>query len=242
MRLLGAGATVIVADLNKPPINELNDDQRSRLVFVKIDIGSKDSLLRLREDLPFQPTILVNNAAIQNNGKAVDQLSLDEIDRIVRTNLLGVMYCTNIFLPGMKRRRFGHVVNMASCLGLGGLNNVADYCATKFGVVGFNESLRLELKVQGYSEIKTTIVCPFLVNTGMFANLNVAHPALTPPLSPDEVAEAIFDAVKYRNRPEIWMPKSIYLLPLVRLFPCALYDLAQQLIGSTSSFIYDKGK
>lgn len=237
-----AGATVIIADLNEPPSHELVSEFRQSLVHYQIDVGSKESLSSMESELSKKPTILVNNAAIQNNGKSIEQLGFEEIDRIVKTNLLAGMYCTKIFLPYMKEKGSGHIINMASCLGLGGLNNVADYCATKFGVVGFNESLRLELKTQGYHRIKTTIVCPFLVNTGMFANLRVAHPLLTPPLSTEEVAEAIFDAIRYRNRDEIWMPKSICLLPLVRLFPCALYDFAQQLIGSTNSYVYDKGK
>ena len=61
----------------------------------------------------------------------------------------------------------GHVVSIASAAGLSGVNGLLDYCASKFGAVGFQESLHLELKALN-SKVQTTVVCPYFISTGMF--------------------------------------------------------------------------
>ena len=70
--------------------------------------------------------------------------------------------------------QLGHIVNVASLAGHNGTNKLVDYCASKFATVGLDESLRVELFVQGHSEyIKTTIICPYYINTGMFDGVSV---------------------------------------------------------------------
>ncbi len=123
---------------------------------------------------------------------------------------------------------------------MGGINNLADYCASKFGILGFSESLRLELKHQGNNHVMVTTVCPFLVETGMFSGLKVAHPWLTPPLKPESVAEALLDAIKYRDREEIILPRRISLVKVIKLLPCWIYDELQLRLGSCDSFVYKK--
>jgi all-trans-retinol dehydrogenase (NAD+) len=71
-------------------------------------------------------------------------------------------------MPGMMERNHGHIVSIASSAGFIGVNGLADYCASKFGAVGFDESLRLELGMQGKTGVHTTVVCPYFISTGMF--------------------------------------------------------------------------
>lgn len=68
----------------------------------------------------------------------------------------------------MLKKNHGHVVTIASSAGLIGVNGLADYCASKFAAVGFDESLRFELEVMGKDGVHTTVVCPYYINTGMF--------------------------------------------------------------------------
>ena len=82
-------------------------------------------------------------------------------------SLILVFQTCKAFLPGMMERNHGHLVNIASSAGLLGVNGLADYCASKFAAVGFDESLRFELEMMG-KDVKTTVVCPFYINTGMF--------------------------------------------------------------------------
>lgn len=234
-RLLQVGATVVIADVNTGvPLAA-----SPRLHVFRCDVGDAASVAGLhaaiRAGLGAMPTVLVNNAGIQNQGKELCELAAGEIERIVATNLLGVLQMTRTFLPAMLEADRGHVVNVASCLGLGGLNRLTDYCATKFGVVGFNEALRLELKAGG-ARVRTTVVCPFLVRTGMFARVRVRHPWLTRPLEPGEVADAMLDAIRYGDVEELVMPAVFRLFPLVRLAPCWVYDWLQMALGSCDSY------
>lgn len=68
----------------------------------------------------------------------------------------------------MKKRNHGHVITIASSAGLFGVASLMDYCGSKFGAVGIHESLASELHVLKLDGIKTTLVCPFFINTGMF--------------------------------------------------------------------------
>ena len=78
------------------------------------------------------------------------------------------------FLPDMIESKLGHIVNVASLAGHSGTNKLVDYCASKFAAVGLDEALRVELFVQGHSDyIKTTVVCPYYISTGMFEGVQV---------------------------------------------------------------------
>ena len=75
----------------------------------------------------------------------------------------------------MIERNHGHIVNIASSAGLAGVTGLADYCASKFAAVGFDESLRCELHAQGKAGVHTTVVCPYFINTGMFAGAKTRY-------------------------------------------------------------------
>ncbi len=68
----------------------------------------------------------------------------------------------------MLTRGQGHIVTVASLAGMNGANRLVDYCASKFAAVGFDESLRAELLVDGHTGIETTVVCPYFVRTALF--------------------------------------------------------------------------
>lgn len=75
------------------------------------------------------------------------------------------------FLPGMLAHNHGHIVSINSMLGLMGLGGAADYSASKFGALGFMESLKLELIREGKDGIHTTTVHPYHIDTDMFAGV-----------------------------------------------------------------------
>lgn len=72
------------------------------------------------------------------------------------------------FLPDMISKNHGHVITIASAAGLFGVTGLVDYCASKFGAVGINEALTMELDTLGCTGVNTTVVCPFFIDTGMF--------------------------------------------------------------------------
>ena len=68
----------------------------------------------------------------------------------------------------MLEKNRGHIVSIASSAGLAGISGLCDYCSSKFGAVGFSESLQMELASMGEKDIQTTVVCPYIIDTGMF--------------------------------------------------------------------------
>ena len=76
---------------------------------------------------------------------------------------------TKFFLPPMLSNNHGHIINVASSAGIVGLHQLTDYCASKFGVVGFTEVLNYEMVFDGYTGVHTTLVCPsFIADSSMF--------------------------------------------------------------------------
>ena len=69
----------------------------------------------------------------------------------------------------------GHIVSIASSAGLFGAAGLCDYCGSKFGAYGFNESLQMELAAMGRKNIYTTVVCPYFINTGMFDGVKTRY-------------------------------------------------------------------
>jgi short-subunit dehydrogenase len=110
--------------------------------------------------------ILVNNAGFGLYGKVQNQ-SIDQIESIVFTNYLGTVNCTKVFLDSMITRKSGHIVNVASAAASFGVAGLSAYCASKYAVLGFSESLSYELHGTG---VQLTVVSPIGVKTGFFNN------------------------------------------------------------------------
>lgn len=89
-------------------------------------------------------TILINNAGIVH-GKTILDTSEKDADRVMQVNTLGIIRTIHEFLPSMIANKRGHIVTVSSMGGLSGVNKGVDYCGSKFGAVGIDESLRYEM-------------------------------------------------------------------------------------------------
>jgi 3-hydroxybutyrate dehydrogenase len=105
--------------------------------------------------------ILVNNAGIQHVAP-IDQFPEDRWDAIIAINLSSAFHATKAVLPGMKRRRSGRIVNIASTHGLIASINKSAYVASKHGIVGFTKAAALETAEEG---IRVNAICPGFVHT-----------------------------------------------------------------------------
>ena len=92
--------------------------------------------------------ILINNAGI-NNRKAIDEFTLEEWNEILGVNLTGPFLCSRAFVPGMKQKKWGRILNMTSIMSHVSLANRTGYSTTKAGLIGFTKSLALELASYG---------------------------------------------------------------------------------------------
>jgi len=100
--------------------------------------------------------VLLNNAGVGNEPPLVE-MSIEEIERRIRTNLIAVIECAQAVLPVMLRQKAGQIINVSSIAGLVATPGSAIYCATKFGVIGFTESLHRDLLGSG---VRVSAFCP----------------------------------------------------------------------------------
>lgn len=138
-------------------------------------------------------TILVNNAGIVS-GMSTQDLTTAMIERTMQVNTIALLHTIQEFLPDMIAGKRGHIVTIASMAGLTSVPGLSDYCASKRGAVAVDESVRLELNKRGLGGfIKTTCICPYFINTGMFDGVKQAWPFYI--LSPIEVSDRIIAAI-----------------------------------------------
>ncbi len=157
--------------------------------------------------------VLINNAGV-GMRKPFIETDLKTIEEIIRINYLGAVYCTKAVLPHMIPRRRGHVVNVSSGAGLIGALNMAAYCASKFALNGWSESLYHELKPLG---IDVSIVCPGPVQTEFNRDFRDSQPKAAANLivSAEAVAQAIIKVLE-NKRFEVVLPRWLALMSSLR--------------------------
>ena len=199
---------VVLADLNDTRLQETTEeiaDLGGRAVAVHCDVARDDDVERLR-DTTFAEfgdvDIVMNNAGVALLGPA-DLLTMEEWDWILQINLYGVIRGVRAFVPHLRARGKGWVVNTASVAGLFAYAwDTPAYITAKFGVVGLTEALALYLRPLG---VGVSLLCPGLVssNMGDTARLGGPDPAswiqempLSDPVEPSVAGRAVADAIR----------------------------------------------
>jgi NAD(P)-dependent dehydrogenase (short-subunit alcohol dehydrogenase family) len=165
--LAAAGATVYVADVNFDQGVVVADEiveQGLAAEFVELDVANRASSSKIAQsviDRDGKLDILVNNAGIGHVGTILETTS-EDLDRLFAVNVRGMFDLTKAFIPGMVKRNYGVIVNVASIGGVVAISERLAYCTTKFAVVGFTKCLALDHALQG---IRANCVCPGRVET-----------------------------------------------------------------------------
>jgi 3-oxoacyl-[acyl-carrier protein] reductase len=140
--------------------------------------------------------VLVNNAGVLI-ARPIEELTLEDWDATMATNLRGLFLVTRAVLPPMRARRRGTIVNVASLSARNGFIGGAAYAASKHAVLGFGRSLMLELRKEG---IRIITVCPGSVDTGMIRDQPMLKPDPSRILQPEDVAETVLHAIRLPDR------------------------------------------
>ena len=183
------GARVALAARSR---SELEDTARtigSAATVFPTDVRKKEELQRLFEQVSagIGPVdILVNAAGIAVFGPVLE-FGDEDFENLIETNLRGIFFACRFVLPSMIERKAGHIINIASIAGKVGSANRAVYCASKFGVVGFTESLAEE--VRQYS-IRASVICPGSTDT-RFSGETGTSKVRERMLRPEDVAHAV---------------------------------------------------
>ncbi|NYZ77352.1 SDR family oxidoreductase [Candidatus Micrarchaeota archaeon] len=133
--------------------------------------------------------ILVNNAGVLLDYGPFADMKDENMQKTVDVNLLGTMHCTKEAIPYLKKNRSGLIINISSVAGKSGYPNLAVYSATKFGIIGFTESLAQELEKD---RIAVYAICPTGTQTKMFEQISTAKAEHVP----EDVALEIMDLIK----------------------------------------------
>ncbi len=216
------GAHVVLAARRLERLQALAERIASRggqALPVRCDVSvpaDLDELAARTEEAFDRCDILVNNAGIPGGGPFRERTP-DEIERVVRVNLLGVMLGTHAFLPMLIRQRRGHIVNVASLAGRFATPGSSVYGATKHAVVAFSESLYYELKPLG---VLVTTVNPGFTRTEGFPQDDIPRPLV---MRREHVAEAILDVVRRGRAPEVSVPRALGAAQVFRVLTPPLY-------------------
>ena len=243
------GSRIILWDVDetsmKSVAKEINDIGGKVWMFV-CDVSDKDLVYKTADSIKRdigKVDVLVNNAGVVS-GKPFLECTDEEIKKTMNVNIIAHFWTVKAFLPDMIASNSGHLVTIASAAGCIGVNSLADYSASKFAAVGFNESIRMELRKTGIDGVKTTVVCPYYINTGMFEGVKTRYKLFLPILNEDFVARKIIHAVK-KDREVLKMPPLVYIIPLLRLLPVKLMDRISDILGISSTmdeFVGRNGK
>lgn len=140
--------------------------------------------------------ILINNAGIITTNKTFDQNTKADIDRTITINTIAPMYVALAMLPDMIKRDKGHICNITSAAGLLANPRMSVYVASKWGAMGWSDSMHIELK-EMKSKVKVTTMAPYFINTGMFAGVKSWF---FPILDPEGVARRTINAIESNTR------------------------------------------
>lgn len=240
LKMSRLGGTVVIYDLDAGALDTVVEEVRDRTGreahgFV-CDVSDREEVYRTagRVHETVGPVdMLVNNAGLVSGRRLMD-IPDEKIEAVMNVNVLALYWMTKSFLPTMMERNSGHIVTIASAAGLLGVSGQTDYSASKHAAIGFTESLRVELKQSGYTGVRTTIVEPFYINTGMFEGVKTRFPRILPILDQDYVAGRVVRAVQ-RNRQELKMPFIVNLVPGLHMLPVEVFDRLADFFGINTS-------
>lgn len=208
-KLIEKGTVVYGLARRSNKLAEVRENLGSRFIPVKIDITKHDIIHEWAQETfsaENLPHILINNAGLGIFGN-VEQLSVEDWNTMVETNLNGVFYLTRELVPFMKAsEEYHHIINISSVAGLLGNPQLSGYNATKFGLRGFSEALFKELR---YHKIKVTAMFPGSIATHFFDKAgSETHSNM---LQPDDVADTLIHLLE---TPDNFLVNEITLRPL----------------------------
>jgi 3-oxoacyl-[acyl-carrier protein] reductase len=166
-----AGARVAICGRNEPALAAaaaliVSERRQAEVMWVRCDVGSFADCRHLHASVDARfgvPDILVNNAGVVERVR-LDEMSETQWDHVLDANLKGTFNVTRVFLPQMRARRSGRIVNIASISGRLGTPKLTAYCAAKHGVIGLTRALAEETREAG---IQVNAICPGSVDTEM---------------------------------------------------------------------------
>jgi NAD(P)-dependent dehydrogenase (short-subunit alcohol dehydrogenase family) len=201
------GWRVLIVDiqdeLGQKFVNELNDNNK-QAEYYHCDIGHKKSFDELYEEVSAKHDcldILINNAGVGSVG-ALEKTTESEWDRLIRLDLMSVIYGTQALLPLLRKSKKAHIASTASFAGLANMPGMMSYNVAKAGVIAFSETLHGEMALYN---IGVSVICPAFFQTNLVESMHGAsdktkgfiHKQMqTSGITADDVANDIYRSIE----------------------------------------------
>lgn len=222
--MLERHAKVIIWDINQETIDgTISEISNKGSVFgYKVDVSNIEQIQattkKVKQDVG-EVDVLINSAGIVV-GKLFNDHTVADITNTLKINIHGSMYVTIAFLESMLNRNSGHICNIASSGGLVSNPKMSVYAASKWAVIGWSDSLRLEMK-QLNKNVHVTTIMPYYIKTGMFEGVKSKIPIL----EPEAAALTIVKAIE-KNKIMVTIPGYIYRITRLgqAIMPITMFD------------------
>ena len=240
-RAVAEGAeTVILWDINKEALAEttkalrVHADNRQEIVPMLVDIGERTAIEKASANVIANHggvDVIINNAGVVRGTYFWEHENERDTEFIMKINALAPMFITHEFLTGMMEgQRPSRIVNIASAAGTLSNPKMSVYASSKWALIGWSDSVRLELKQQHINNVKVTTVCPSYIATGMFEG--VKGPLMTPIMQPDYVVNKVWKAM-LAGKPMLMLPWTVHLSKVLKgILPQRWFDaIADNIFG-----------
>ena len=192
----------------------------------EVDLSSLQAIEFAAETVLAQgaPDVVINNAGIVRGAPFWDHDQRRDIEATIRVNTLAPMHLTRALLPAMMedRSRPKRVLNIVSAAGTLPNPNMSVYAASKWALLGWSESVRLELQKHDYGHVGVTAFCPSYISTGMFEGAR--GPLLTPIMTPRRATSAAWNGM-LKGTPVVMRPWTVKLAMALRgILPTRAWD------------------
>lgn len=222
--MLERKAKVIIWDINQENIDQtISEFPNDKSIFgFKVDVSNikqlQEAAKKVKQEIGVVD-VLINNAGIVI-GKFFSEHSATDIAKTMEINAIGPMYVTMEFLEDMLNQNSGHICNIASSGGLISNPKMSVYASSKWALIGWSDSLRLEMK-QMNKDINVTTIMPYYINTGMFDGVKSKIPILEPEIAALTIVKAI-----EKNKRMVTIPGYIYRFTRLgqALFSIKIFD------------------
>ena len=243
MALEKGARQLVIWDINQESI-KATEEEFSNIGSVKgykIDVSDHDAVVKTFAQTTQEcgnVDILINCAGIITSNRSFAELSQEEIDRTMAINAAAPMAIALQALPPMLERNHGHICNIASAAGFIANPKMSVYAASKWAVIGWSDSLRVELQ-EAKSNVHVTTIAPYYINTGMFDGV---RSRIIPILKPEWVAKKILKAIEKNKKISSW-PLGYHLIrTLQAVLPLRGLDLLCKGLGIYNALDHFKGK
>ncbi|MBK7721049.1 MAG: SDR family NAD(P)-dependent oxidoreductase [Austwickia sp.] len=242
-------AAVILWDVNETALNQTRDELSggsTKVLAQVVDVRDLEAVHAAADQVRNEigdVHVLLNNAGVVRGNSYFWENDIERDAKFtVEVNTLAPMYVAREFLPAMvTSSQDCRVVNLASAAGLTSNPRMAAYAGSKWAVVGWSDSVRIELEQAGHKHVKVTTVCPYYIKTGMFDGAKSAP--LLPLLEPKDVVNDTWKAMLSGDA-MLMLPRTVMLSEMMKGFvPTGIRDfIAGNVLGIYHTMDEFKGR